>query len=126
MMRRSRHWSAGLVVDPAKIVNMCLRGYGFGQSAAFAIVFAQIINSISLDGLVGSLPLRIVWSSALGCSCASRLMSESSMVSVDAVTELARPKHRSFDRGRKSFGSTEEVVFSVAEDWGLLKDVGDV
>lgn len=43
-------------------------------------------------------------------------MLESSMVSVDVVTELDRPKHRSFDRGRKSLGSTEEVVFSVAED----------
>ena len=105
-----------MVVDPAKIVNVRLRGYGFGQSAAFAIVFAQIINSISPDGLVGSLPLRMVWSSALGCSCASRLMLESSMVPVDVVTELDRPEDGSCERGRKSFGSTEEVVFSVVED----------
>jgi hypothetical protein len=43
-------------------------------------------------------------------------MLESSMVSVDVITELERPKHRSCDCGRKSSGSTEEVVFSVAED----------
>jgi hypothetical protein len=97
----------------------------FGQSAAFAIVFAQIINSISPDGL-GDLPLRIVWSSAFECPCASCLKLESSMVAVDVTTELDRPEHGSCERGGKSFGSTEEVVFSVAEDWGLLKGVGDV
>jgi hypothetical protein len=53
-------------------------------------------------------------------------MLESSMVAVDVTTELDRPKHESCERGGKSFGSTEEVVFSVAEDWGLLKGVGDV
>jgi hypothetical protein len=53
-------------------------------------------------------------------------MLESSMVAVDVTTELDRPKHGSCERGGKSFGSTEEVVFSVAEDWGLLKGVGDV
>ena len=104
------------LVDPAKIVNVCLCGCGFGQSAAFAIVFAQIINLISPDGLVGSLPLRIIWSSALECSCVSCLMLESSMVSVEVITELDRPKHKSCERGGESFGSTEEVVFSAAED----------
>jgi hypothetical protein len=104
-----------MLVDPAEIVNVCLRGYGFGQSAAFAIVFAQIINWISPDGL-GDLPRRIVWSSALECSCASCLMLESSMVAVDVTTEPDRPKHGSCERWGKSFGSTEEVVFSVVED----------